>query len=159
MDDHIPVKVTSDSPTIPSILHLIQTAFAYMEHRVDPPSSMHRLTTDKIKDQCDSGEVWVIGEQPIACVFLNKKGDSLYIGKLAVREDMRGSGLARKLIDLAEQRAGFMGLSVLELKTRIELVENHLTFQQLGFVKTGESAHEGFDRPTSIIMRKPVTIE
>jgi len=26
----------------------------------------------------------------------------------------------------------------------------------MGFVKTGETAHEGFDRPTSITMRAPV---
>ncbi len=43
--------------------------------------------------------------------------------------------------------------SALELETRVELVENHATFAKFGFVKIGESAHEGFDAPTSIRMR------
>ena len=45
---------------------------------------------------------------------------------------------------------------MLELSTRIELVENHATFARMGFAKTAETAHEGFDRPTSIVMRAPV---
>ena len=44
----------------------------------------------------------------------------------------------------------------LELQTRIELTENQATFGRMGFVKTAETAHEGFDRPTSITMRAKV---
>lgn len=156
MLDVSPVRITADSSYIPTILELLQRAFAYMEPRINPPSSMHRLTVEKIKDHCVIGEVWAIGEPPKACVFFNTKGDHLYIGKLAVTEDMRGRGIAGQLIDLAEQRARSMGLSGLELQTRIELTENHVIFQRLGFTKTGENAHQGFDRPTSITMRKPV---
>lgn len=36
------------------------------------------------------------------------------------------------------------------------LVENHEAFAALGFAKVAQSAHPGFDRPTSITMRKPV---
>lgn len=48
------------------------------------------------------------------------------------------------------------GRAVLELDTRIELTENHATFAALGFVKTGEDAHDGYDRPTFITMQKPL---
>ncbi len=156
MEELLPIRVTADCPSIPSILELIQRTFAFMVPRINPPSSMHRLTVEKIQDQCSEGEVWAIGERPSACVFLSAKGEYLYIGKLAVQEDMRGRGLARRLVDLAEQRARSRGLSGLELETRIELIENHETFQRLGFIKTGESMHDGFDRPTSITMRKPI---
>ena len=66
----------------------------------------------------------------------------------------RGTGLARQLVDLAGTRARALGFDILELKTRVELVENHAAFARLGFVKTGEAAHPGYDRPTSIIMQK-----
>ena len=33
-----------------------------------------------------------------------------------------------------------------------ELIENHATFAALGFRKTGETAHAGYSRPTSITM-------
>ncbi len=54
----------------------------------------------------------------------------------------------------AEDCARQTGHAVLELETRIELTENHDTFAALGFVKTGEHAHDGYDRPTFITMRK-----
>ena len=50
--------------------------------------------------------------------------------------------------------AQYHGLSTLTLETRIELTQNHQAFQQLGFVKTGETAHDGFAHPTSITMTK-----
>ncbi|WP_420411864.1 GNAT family N-acetyltransferase [Roseibium sp.] len=149
-----PVQAASDAPIIPGILDLVQRSFAYMEPRINPPSSMSRLTAASIKEQCMSGEVWTIGERPDACIFLTDKEDCLYIGKLAVREDMRGQGYAKKLIELAAGRARCKGLPALELNTRIELVENHQAFQRLGFAKIAEGRHDGFSEPTYIVMRK-----
>lgn len=142
-----------------ALLHLIQSAFAGMEGRIDPPSSMHALTPDGIARQAREGEVWVIGAPPIACIFLTPKTGSLYLGKLAVAEGHRHLGLARRLIDLAETRARALGLPLLELQTRVELVENHATFAALGFRQTGASAHPGFDRPTSLTFTRPVPLE
>jgi hypothetical protein len=36
-------------------------------------------------------------------------------------------------------------------------VENHATFRALGFAEAGRTAHEGFDRPTSITFARPVS--
>ncbi len=49
-----------------------------------------------------------------------------------------------------------VGLPALEVEIRIELIENHEAFRRLGFVKTSEGAHDGFDRITYIVMRKEV---
>jgi ribosomal protein S18 acetylase RimI-like enzyme len=147
---------STDDPA--PILALIQACFAYMEGRIDPPSSMLRLTPEAVRAQAEAGEVWVIGprEAPLACVFFTAKPEALYIGKLAVDPAARGQGYARMLVDLAEARARDLGLPALELQTRVELVENHATFRALGFEKTGETAHPGFDRPTSFRFRKVV---
>ena len=139
-----------------AILTLIQDSFAFMERRIDPPSSMHRLTPQDIAAQATEGEVWLIGRPPLACVFLTAKPGALYIGKLAVARSPRGKGLARALIDTAETRARALGLPMLELQTRIELTENHATFRALGFHETGRTAHPGYDRPTSVTFRRPV---
>jgi GNAT superfamily N-acetyltransferase len=138
------------------LLHLIRSEFAYMEARINPPSSMHRLTEADIATKAETGEVWVIGAPPVACVFLTYQPDSLYIGKLAVAADQRGKGLARALIDVAEARARDLGLAWLELETRVELVENHAAFARMGFHEVGRKAHAGFDRPTSIAFRRTV---
>ncbi len=145
----------------PALLALIQTEFAGMEGRIDPPSSMHALTPEAIAAQARTGEVWVLGHPPlghppVACVFLTTKHDALYIGKLAVAATHRRQGLARKLITLAETRARALDLPALELQTRVELTENHATFRALGFTETARSAHPGFTRPTTLTFRRPL---
>lgn len=136
-----------------AVLHLIQTEFAYMEGRIDPPSSMHRLQAG---DLAAADQVWVIGAPVVACVVLTVKGDALYIGKLAVAAQARGKGHARALIDVAEGVARVRGLAVLELETRVELVENQAVFLAMGFQEVGRKAHAGFARPTSITYRRAV---
>lgn len=147
-------RIRPDDPGILQILHLIRESFAFMEGRIDPPSSMHALTVKSIRQQAATGEVWAIGSPPDAVVFLTPKPDRLYLGKLAVRDTQRGKGLARSLVTLAEQRAKALGFSVLELEARVELTENHRAFARFGFVVTGETAHPGYDRPTSLTMTK-----
>lgn len=149
-----PQQCRADDERLPAVLSLIQSTFAYMENRVDPPSSMTRLTVNDIATQCETGEVWVIGTPMQACIFLKKMDGRLYMGKLAVDPGARGKGFARRLVELAEERALAQHLQELELEVRIELVENHKTFGALGFQKVSEGAHYGYDRITFITMRK-----
>lgn len=149
-----PYRAGSDTDWA-ALLRLVRDSFAYMKHRIDPPSSMHRLTAESIARHADEQEIWIIGppKAPVACLFMTEKPDCLYVGKLAVAQSHRGKGYARRLIDCAETRARAKGLPALELQSRVELTENHAAFARMGFVKTGEDAHEGFNRPTSITMR------
>ena len=149
-------QLAQDPASWQAVLSLIQSEFAYMQGRIDPPSSMQRLSLAALATQSETGEIWTLGTQPLACVFLTRKAEALYIGKLAVRADQRGRGLARRLITQAEARARALGLRWCELETRVELVENQASFRAMGFVETARKAHAGFDRPTSITFRKPV---
>ena len=148
-------RLAEDPALWPPILALLRQAFAYMDGRIDPPSSLRDLTPEALTRQARVGELWIIGA-PVACVFLTPKPGALYVGKLAVAVSHRGQGLARRLIDRAETRAREMGLPELELQTRVELVENQATFVAMGFREVGRTAHEGFARPTSITYRRAV---
>lgn len=152
--DTAPVRVQPGSGQADAILDLIRRSFAQMEGRIDPPSSMHRLTVETVDQLCRDGEVWTIGTPPVACVFLTPKSGCLYLGKLAVDAAWRGQGLAARLVDLAMDRARARGLDAVELQVRVELTENHQAFARMGFVKTDETAHPGYDRPTSITMQR-----
>lgn len=156
MDALCPVRLRHDSSEVPAVLQLIRSTFAYMDGRIDPPTSMHRLSEDDIRQHCQSGEVWTIGSPPQACVFLTPMERALYLGKLAVLPEQRGAGLARHLVRTAEDRARALGLVALELEVRIELVENQAAFARMGFVTTGEGAHDGYSRTTFVIMQKPL---
>lgn len=143
-----------------AILRLIRVSFAYMEGRIDPPSSMHRLTVDDIAKSAAENEVWVMeGDDGtlLACVFLTPKPHALYVGKLTVGRAYRGKGYGRVMIDHAAERARAMGLPVLELQSRIELTENHTKFCAMGFTQTGATAHPGFDTPTSLTFTKKIS--
>jgi predicted N-acetyltransferase YhbS len=135
-----------------ALLALIKRAFAGMEGRIDPPSSLHKMTPENLAHH--PGEVWVIGAPPIACMLLTPRPHALYLGKLSVDPSRRRKGLAESLIGLAETRAKALGLPALELQSRIELVENHAIFFALGFKQTGATAHPGFDNPTALTFTK-----
>jgi ribosomal protein S18 acetylase RimI-like enzyme len=148
-------KLATDPALWPLILELLHHAFAGMEGRIDPPSSLRDLTLEALTRQAELGEIWILGA-PVACIFLTPKPGALYLGKLAVAATHRGQGLGRQLIDHAEIRAQAMRLPLLELQTRVELLENHATFRALGFSEVGRTAHPGYDRPTSITYRRAV---
>jgi len=153
----IPRNHKSSSDELGDILRLVQNSFAYMDGRIDPPSSMHTMTLSGISEHCRMGELWTLGDPIVACVFLMPKDNSLYIGKLAVSRNERRRGLAKRLVDHAIDRAVALNKNSLELYTRIELTENHLAFSKMGFEVIAESSHVGYTKPTYIVMRKPVS--
>ena len=151
-------RAPSDFTDWEAVRALILEAFAYMEGRINPPSSALRLTAESMKADAGKGALLLAERQGalVGCVFAQRKDDALYIGKLAVRPELHGLGIGRKLVDAAREEARRLGIATLELQTRIELTENHATFARMGFVKTGETAHAGFAKPTSITMRAKV---
>ncbi len=148
-------RAPADFAGWPEVCALILDAFAYMQGRIDPPSSALRMTAASIAEDAAAGALLLAecGSALVGCVFVRPKGDALYIAKLAVRPDMQARGIGRALIAAARDEARAHGLAELELETRIELTENHAAFARLGFVKIAETAHSGFARPTSITMR------
>ncbi len=138
------------------LLELLRVSYAYMDARIDPPSSLHRLDAALLAEKSEDETLLLatLDETLVGCCFLKASDDSLYIGKLAVDPNRQGLGIGRKLVAFAAEVAEQQGCSALELETRIELVENHRAFAAMGFRKTGESAHRGYDRPTSITMRR-----
>lgn len=137
---------------------LLKQTFAYMEGRIDPPSSLDRMDATDLARQAVLAEIWVIDgpEGPLACMILTPQRDTLYLGKLAVAPVARGQGLARAMVQLSLARARALGLPSVSLQTRMELVENHATFVAMGFTMTGTTAHPGFDRPTSVSFTQTV---
>lgn len=148
-------QLAIDPALWPAILALLHDCFAYMEGRIDPPSSLRDLTPQALSRQAETGEIWIMGA-PVACMFLTPRPGALYVGKLAVAASHRGHGLAWRLIDHAEVRAKALGRPALELQTRVELTENQAAFRAMGFVETGRTAHEGYLQPTSITYRRAV---
>lgn len=140
------------------LVGLIRDSFAYMDARIDPPSSLKKMGVEEFEAKA-AEEALIVAEDNriiIGCAFAALRDDCVYVGKVAVAQSARGKGIARAMFAAADGLARTHGRKFLELQTRIELVENHATFAALGFKKVAESAHPGYSRPTSITMRKQV---
>ncbi len=129
-----------------------------MDDRIDPPSSLHRMTATTLGKKAERERLFLVrdGGQLAGCMFCRAETDHLYVGKVAVCPTLQGRGIGRALFANAFALASELGLNALELETRIELTENQRAFQRLGFEKIAESAHRGYARPTSIRMRAAV---
>lgn len=137
---------------------LLAQSFSYMDGRIDPPSSMSRLTPYLLKEKAAHEDLFIAikNDEVIACIFGAAREEVYYVGKFSIADTARGTGLARRLLALCEGRARDLGFSVLELQTRIELVENHRAFRALGFVETSRTAHEGYSSPTSLTYQRQI---
>ncbi|WP_245464293.1 GNAT family N-acetyltransferase [Mesorhizobium sp. M8A.F.Ca.ET.021.01.1.1] len=152
-------RIPADFGRWGDVLALIMGAFAFMDGIIDPPSSAHLLTADALRTKAlrETGFLALDGDRIVGCVFALERADGLYVGKLAVAPDRQGHGIGRRLMQAAEDLARSRGKAAIELETRIELTTNHAAFARLGFRETGRTAHDGYDRPTSITMRKTIS--
>jgi GNAT superfamily N-acetyltransferase len=145
----------------PELLSLLRESFAYMDGRIEPPSSLTTMGIEEFKVKA-AEEVLIVahaGQQLIGCAFADLREDCVYVGKVAVAPSARSKGVARSLFEAADELARRHGKRFLELQTRVELTENHATFGALGFRKVAETAHPGYTRPTSITMRRSVAVD
>ena len=138
------------------LLELLRAAFASQENRVHPPSSVNTLDAGSLAEKSSQEHLFLasFASELAGCVFARGRPPVLYVSKLAVWPRLQGRGIGRRLMSALELFARESGHTVLELETRIELTENHRTFESLGFSKVSEHAHEGYDHPTYIRMRK-----
>ena len=139
-----------------ALMALLHAAFAFQHSRIDPPSSLHRFDAKSIAVKAKEEQLFLAldGGELVGCIFAKPQAGALYVGKMAVRPGRQGQGIGRRLMQAAEGMARKSGLGLLELETRVELTENHAAFAAMGFVKVSEGMHPGYDRTTSITMRK-----
>lgn len=135
---------------------LVHRAFAGMDGRIDPPSSLHRMTPADLARDAQAGAAFLAhdGRKLTGCVSCQQQPDALAIGKLAVDPERQGLGIGRALITACVAEANARKLPRLRLQTRVELIENHRTFMHLGFTEVARTAHPGYARPTSITMER-----
>ncbi len=140
-----------------TLARTIAAAFEQYRGRLVPESGAFGETAEGIAAELQKGAGAIVAEQNglvLGCVMTKAMEGDLYFGRLAVVPAARGSGLARRLVAAVEADAEARGLAGVRLVVRVVLTENQQFFQSLGYRETSREAHEGFDYPTSINMRK-----
>lgn len=140
------------------LLTLLHAAFEFQNARIDPPSSLHKLNAQALKQKSNSEKLFLAwqDESLVGCVFAREQPDSIYIGKLAVWPQQQGQGIGKSLMQAVEGFAKSREIEQLELQVRIELIENQQAFAAMGFVEVQRTAHLGYAMPTSVTMRKNI---
>ena len=91
--DLTPYQMDADDPALADLLRLMRDCFAYMEGRIDPPSSLGAVTQTSLQKTASEPEIWCIGTPPVACMILTPKRSSLYLGKVCVAPTHHGLAL------------------------------------------------------------------
>ncbi len=95
-------------------------------------------------------------EQLIGCVYLEKKGDALYLGMLTVSPDAQTKGLGKQLMAAAEalalaQQCHRITMTVLPM--RHELIA---FYERRGYHKTGQTEPFPHDNPRFGLPKQPL---
>jgi predicted N-acetyltransferase YhbS len=143
----------------PAIAATISTAFEQYRGQLAPESGAFRETAEAIANELASDSGAIVAERNgrmLGCVMVKLLEGDLYFGRLSVLPSARGQGLAKRLVEAVEDEARRRELSGVRCGVRIVLTENQRLFASLGYLEISREAHEGFDHPTSINLRKPM---
>jgi predicted N-acetyltransferase YhbS len=136
---------------VPRLVALINAAFAMERAFVD----RDRTSVEEITKYFNTGTFFVVDGTPLggppgkpdalaSCMYLEQRGDRLYLGMLAVSPALQGHGLGRQMMAAAERHAAALGCHAIDIRIVDRRIELPPFYRSLGFVDSGT---EPFDDP------------
>jgi predicted N-acetyltransferase YhbS len=135
---------------------LIHSAFAPYRGTLEPEPSALSETAGSIQSAMATGTVLVaVREGLIAgCVSVQRRGDSIYAGRLSVDAPARGTGIGAALMAEVERLARQGGAARVRVDVRLALTGNRAFFRRLGFAEGRRRCHPGFTSLTYVELEK-----
>src|SRR5262249_32844492 len=133
------------STDIPTLLRLVQTAFAEYEGQLDPPSGAHQETEESLRNALHLGSAGLasFNGEIAGCVFYSPKDGHVYIGRLSVLPAFRRFGVGKSLMTFVEHRAADLGFQRVQIGVRIALPHLHAYYKSLGYARVRDETHPG----------------
>jgi ribosomal protein S18 acetylase RimI-like enzyme len=102
------------------------------------------------------GRVHLTGPAEIdGLIVLVPEDEALLVENVAVRPDLHGRGIGRRLLAFAEDEARRLGLPAVRLYTNARMTRNIALYTALGYTETGRhTLHVG----EVVLMRKPLRL-
>jgi len=147
-----------DESDIPAVVAIIHAAFVGLGD-LDPPSGALSENPESLSKRLRSESLLVAheGAALVGCLFCALRGESLYLGRVAVDPSRRGRGIGAELIEAAAAEARRQNLARLIVGVRIALPANRRFFERCGFQIVGAGCHAGHSRATFFMMSRALT--
>jgi GNAT superfamily N-acetyltransferase len=139
-----------------AVVRVLQRAFADYDGVLQPPPGALGETEASVRAHLELGPIALafIEGAPVGAMFIERKGDALFLSRVSVVPEKRGSGITARMVALAEDEARREGVHALTLRVREVLAQNLALFERLGFRETGRHGHEARPDTVMIEMRK-----
>ncbi len=127
---------TAAADDVPRIVALLNAAFAMERDFIDKD----RTSLPEIERYMTTGTFYVVdgeADSLASCMYLEQRGDRMYLGMLAVRPGQQGRGLGRRMMDEADRQAAARGCRALDIRIVDRRTELPPFYRKLGFVDNG----------------------
>jgi GNAT superfamily N-acetyltransferase len=127
---------TAGADDVPRIVSLLNAAFAMERDFIDKD----RTSAPEVARYMTSGAFLVADGDAGAlasCMYLEQRGDRLYLGMLAVSPARQGRGLGRQMLAAAERHAASLGCRAIDIRIVDRRTELPPFYRGLGFVDNG----------------------
>jgi GNAT superfamily N-acetyltransferase len=135
MTDTVTLRA-ADAADVARIVSLLNAAFAMERDFVDHD----RTSAPEIARYMTAGSFFVVdaeGSDLAACMYLEQRGDRMYLGMLAVRPGEQGRGVGRQMMAAAERHAAAFGCGAVDIRIVNRRTELPPFYRSLGFVDHG----------------------
>jgi ribosomal protein S18 acetylase RimI-like enzyme len=138
------------------VVKVLQRAFADYDGQLQPPPGALGETEASVRAHLKKWSIALafIAGEPVGAMFIERKDGALFLSRVSVVPEKRGSGITARMVALAEVEARREGAHSLTLRVREVLAQNIALFQRLGFRETGRHGHESKPETVMVDMRK-----
>ena len=127
---------SASAQDIAGIVPLLNAAFAMERDFIDKD----RTSVPEIERYMTTGTFFLVDGDAAglaACMYLELRGDRVYLGMLAVNPSQQGRGLGRQMMAAAERHAASLGCGAIDIRIVNRRTELPPFYRGLGFVDNG----------------------
>jgi GNAT superfamily N-acetyltransferase len=127
---------TAAHDDVARIVSLLNAAFAMERDFIDKD----RTSAPEIERYMTTGTFFIVDGDAgglAACMYLEQRGDRLYLGMLAVNPSQQGHGLGRQMMAAVERHAASLGCGNVDIRIVDRRTELPPFYRALGFVDNG----------------------
>jgi ribosomal protein S18 acetylase RimI-like enzyme len=135
---------------VPSITTCVHDAYAQYVERIGKKSGPMLDDYEDTVARC-AVHVATAGSDIVGVVVLKVTDEGFYMDNVAVHPSAQGSGVGRRLLELAETEARRQGYPSIYLATHELMTENRALYARIGYVEYDHRVVAGYPR---VFMRK-----